>query len=216
MNNDPFDIIRLRDEGDGDLAFQLETTAGLLDDHPAYRNQNHPPWVVGPTHLRECAVELKQASVAAKHDNSKEPERLLARDNAIQSLTFTGQFVFMFSVHAKDPTVLEIGLDLRHRSFTKDPPTRPEKPSKFTVKHTGVSGCIYASINAWEGKGSVELQICEGDPADEAAWRILDIFHSCRMRASGLEPASKCHFRARIQNDAGKGPWSEVVDLIIL
>ena len=216
MSCDPFDIARLRDEGDGDLALQLETTAGLLDDHPVYKDQNHPSWLTGPGRLRECAANLKHASVAAKQDDSKEPERLVARDTAIQQITFAGQVIAMFSVHENDPSHLQIGLDLKHRNYSKEPPRKPEKKPNLQVKHTGVSGSLYASVNTWEGRGSVELQICDGDPKDEASWRVVNIFHSCRMRVEDLEPAKRIYFRARYRNDVGIGPWSEVVEIIVL
>ena len=217
MSYEAFVTHHLKDLSDGDLALQLETMADIFEDHRAYRGLNLPPCIPGPTHLREHSVDVKHAAAAAKLDQSKEAERLLAREKGVQAITFASQYVVMFSAHEQDPTLLEnIGLETRHRSYSKESLKIPEKPSKFIVKHTGVSGSITASVNRWEGKGSVELQICEGDPADETSWRTLDIFHSCRMRANGLEPAKRVYFRARLQNDRGKGPWSEVVELIIL
>lgn len=217
MSTEMFFLTYLKDLSDGDLALQLETMGDILEDHRAYKDQNLPPWIIGPADLRECSVDVKHSSAAAKQDDSKETERQLARQKGVQAITFASQYVVMFSAHENDPTLLEnIGLEPRHRTFTKEAVRKPGSPTKFTVKHTGVSGSIKASVNRWEGKGSVELQICEGDPADEASWKTVDIFHSCRMRADGLEPAKKCYFRARLRNDAGKGPWSEIIELIIL
>lgn len=215
--SDVYVTSHLKELSDGDLALVADTMADDLDEHPAYKDKNNPPCIPGPPKFREHAVALKRISAAAKQDGSKEGERQLVRENTVQDITFASQFVVMFSAHEKDPSLLEkLGLETRHRSYNREPLRKPEKPSKFIVKHTGVSGNIYASINSWEGKGSVELQISDGDPADEDSWRTLNIFHSCRMRVDGLEPARKCHFRARIRNDVGTGPWSEVVELIIL
>jgi len=219
MSYDVYVISRLRDLSDGDLALQLEIMADILEDHRAYKGQDLPPCIPGPPNFREHSVELKHASAAAQLDENAEPGRIAAvRENSIQDLTFSIQYVVMFSTHEKDPTLLDkLGLETRHRSFTKETLRVPDKPTKFSVKHnTGSSGSVNASTNSWEGKGSVELQICEGDPADEASWRTLNIFHSCRMRVDGLEPARRCYFRARLRNDAGNGPWSDVVGLIIL
>ena len=218
MASDSFVTNHLKDLSDGDLALQLEMMADVLDDHEAYRDQNLPPCITGPPHLREHAAELKHAAAAAKQDESKDPGRLAAaRENGIQGINFAAQYVVMFSVHAKNPALLDsLGLETRHRSYTKEAVKKPGDVTKFIVKHTGVTGSISAYVNNWEGKGSVELQICEGNPADEASWRTLNIFHSCRMRVNGLEPAKRCYFRARLRNDLGNGPWSEVVELIIL
>jgi len=218
MSSEMFVTSHLKDLSDGDLALQLEMSGDILEDHQAYKGQDLPPWIQRPIDLREHAVELKHASAAAKQEESKVSPRLIAaREKGIQGLMFAYQYVVMFSAHANDPTLLDnLGLETRHRSYAREALRKPEKPLKFIVKHTDSSGSIYAFVNRWEGKGSVELQICEGDPADEASWRTLNIFHSCRMRANGLEPAKRCYFRARILNNAGKSPWSEVVELIIL
>ena len=216
--SDVFVTSHLKDLSDGDLALQLEMSADIFEDHQAYKGKDLPPWILGAADLRGHAVELKHASAAAKQEENKVSPRLVAaREKGIQGLMFAYQYVVMFAAHANDPTLLDnIGLETRHRSYARGALRKPEKPVKFMVKHTDSSGSIYAFVNSWEGKGSVELQICEGDPADEASWRTLNIFHSCRMRASGLEPAKRCYFRARILNNAGKSPWSEVVELIIL
>jgi len=213
MANEIFVTSHLKDLSDGDLALQLEMSGDILEDHQAYKGKDLPPWIVGAAHLRGHAVELKHASAAAKQEENKVSPRLVAaREKGIQGLMFAYQYVVMFAAHANDPTLLDnIGLETRHRSYARGALRKPEKPVKFMVKHTDSSGSIYAFVNSWEGKGSVELQICEGDPADEASWRTLNIFHSCRMRASGLEPAKRCYFRARILNNAGKSPWSEIL-----
>jgi len=218
MANDMFVTSHLKDLSDGDLALQLEMSADIFEDHQAYKGKDLPPWIIGAADLRAYAVELKHASAAAKQEEGKVSPRLIAaREKGIQGLMFAYQYVVMFSAHENDPTLLDnIGLETRHRSYSKEPIREPEKLSKFIVKHTGVSGSINASVANWEGKGSVELQICERNPADEASWRTLNIFHSCRMRVDGLEAAKRCYFRVRLRNDAGTGPWSEVFELIIL
>lgn len=218
MDYNVFNLAHLKDLSDGDLALQVDTMADLFDGHPAYKDQTLPPWIVGPAQLRAHSVDLRHLSPAAKHDESKEAERQQVREKVVQAITFSSQYVVMFAAHENDSSHLEnIGLEPRHRNYNKEAPKKPGMTKKFVVKHNqGVSGSVIASVNAWEGKGSVELQVCEGDPANEASWRTINIFHSCRMMVDGLEPATRCHFRARLRNDAGNGPWSEVVELIIL
>lgn len=221
-NNHPFDKVfnpaPLRDLSDGDLALHVETVADVFDDHPAYKDKTLPPWIIGPEHLRGYSANLRHLSHAAKLDESKEPERQQVREKNIQGVTFSKQYVVMFAAHENNPGLLEtIITEPRHRNYTKEVPRKPGGTKKFSVKHnTGVTGSIIAAVNAWEGKGTVELQICEGDPTIESSWRTVNIFHSCRIVVEGLESAKRCYFRARLRNDAGNGPWSEVIELIIL
>lgn len=207
----------LRDLSDGDLALYVETLADLYDDHPAYKDQTLHPCIIGPEHLRGHSVNLRHLSLAAKLDESKEPERQQVREKIIQEVIFSKQFVVMYAAHENDPGLLENIVEHRQRNYSKEMPKKPGIPKKCSVKHNqGVSGSVIVAVNAWEGKGSVELQVCQGDPANEASWRTVNIFHSCRMVVDGLEPATRCYFRVRLRNDAGNGPWSEVIELIIL
>lgn len=216
--NPVFNPAPLRDLSDGDLALHVETVADVFDDHPAYKDKTLPPCIIGPEHLRGHSANLRHLSHAASLDESKEPDRQQAREKNIQAVTFSKQYVVMYAAHENDPGLLEAMVaEPRHRNYTREVPKAPGATKKFSVKHNpGVSGSILAAVNAWDGKGTVELQICEGDPANEASWRTVNIFHSCRMLVEGLEAAKRCFFRARLRNDAGNGPWSEVIELIIL
>ena len=215
--SDTYDTQRLKDLSDGDLALEFETMADLMEEHLAFKDQNLSPCIPGPAQIRAHALEIKQTSTAAKLDTTKEPERLAAREKAVQSAKFSCQYVVMFSTHANDPSLLDnVGVE-RVRKATRSTAVKiPDKFKKFTVTHGKESGTVKVYVNSWEGKGSVEVQICYGDPSLQESWQTSKLFHSCHFTMKGLEPARRTYFRVRLLNDAGVGPWSDVVELIIL
>lgn len=215
--SDVYDIQGLKGLSDGDLVFHLETMADLLEEHPAFKDQILSACIPGPVKIREHSVEIKQASTAAKQDPAKEPVRQEVREKAVQSVKFTCNYVAMYAAHANDPSLLDtIGMDRSHRSSRNMAVKPPKRFEKFTVAHGNESGTVKIYVNKWEGKGSVEVQMCTADPSQEESWRTIQIFHSCHMKLKGLEPAQRAYFRVRLITDAGNGPWSDVLELIII
>ncbi|WP_224983844.1 fibronectin type III domain-containing protein [Geomonas agri] len=212
-----FDIPSLKDLSDGDLALHGENIAENLEEHPAFKFQTLPPCIPGPSQIRQDATLVKQTSTAARLDPSKEPERQAARDKMIQSIRFSCQYVVMYATHENDPSHLDtVGVPRAHRAVRNTTAKLPEKFSKVKVSHGDKSGAIKIYVNKWEGKGSVEVQICYGDPGSEGSWQLLKIAHYCHIAHEGLEPARRAYFRARLLNEAGVGPWSDAVELIII
>lgn len=215
--SEAYDIQGLKELSDGDLALHGEGMADLLEDHPAFKDQNLHPCIPGPVTIREDALQVKQTSTAARHDPSKEPERQAAREKMLQSIRFCCQYVVMYSRHANDPGLLDtIGVKRAQKASRSYGVKMPKKFNKFSVTHGQESGTVKIYVNSWVGKASVQLQICYGDPALEESWQTITISHHCHSTLKGLEPARRVYFRARLQNDAGVGPWSDVVELIIL
>lgn len=215
--SDVYDIQRLKGLSDGDLALHLENMADRMEEHPAFKDQTLSPCVPGPVKIRGHAVEIKHASNAAKLDPSKEPELQEARERAIQSTRFTCNFVVMYATHVNEPGQLDtIGMERSHRSYRSSAIKPPKRFEKFTVGHGEESGTVKIYVNKWEGKGSVEVQMCTGDPSQADSWRTIQICHSCHIKLKGLEPAQRAYFRVRLINDAGNGPWSDVLELIII
>ena len=215
--SETYDIQRIKELSDGDLALQGETMADLMEKHPAFKDQILSPGIPGPAQIREIAQEVKQSSTAAKYDQTKEPWRVAAREKLLQSIKFSCQYVVMYSAHVNNPSLLdEIGVDRAHRAPRSSGVKMPKKFDKFSVTHGKKSGTVKIHVNSWEGKASVHVQVCYGDPALEESWQTIKMSHYCHSTLTGLEPARRLYFRARLQNDAGVGPWSDVVELIIL
>lgn len=215
--SEPFDYTSLKDLSDGDLALQLENTADLMENNVAFNEGNRSSCVPGPDALRSLAVEIKHIANAVRHDPSKEQERGSARERAVQSIKFSCQHLVMYSVHVNEPGLLDtIGVNRAQRTPRAGSLKIPRKLDKFSVSHAKKSGGVKIYVNSWEGKASVDTQVCYDDPAQESSWQPLKLSHYCHFTAEGLEPARRAYFRARLINDAGTGPWSNVVELIIL
>lgn len=216
--SEAFNIQALKDYSDGDLALHLDNMGDLLDAHPAFQLPNRSPCVPAGDNMREHSTRIKATSIAAKHDPTKIPERDAARETALRDVTFCCQHTVMFATHTNDPSHLDtIGVERakKHTRNTKVGP--PEQLTLFTVTHLhGESGAVKIHVNAWEGKGSVLVQICYGDPSREDSWSAIKTGHSCNFTIHQLEAARRAFFRARVQNDAGASPWSKVVELIII
>lgn len=215
--SEPYDMQSIKELSDGDLALQGETMADLMEEHPAFKDQTLSPGIPGPTEIRENSHDVKQTSTAAKHDPTKEPDRAAARERMLQSIKFCCQYVVMYATHVNNPSLLDtIGVERARRAPRSSGVKMPKKFDKFTVTHGEESGTVKIHVNSWEGKASVQVQICYGDPALEESWQTIRMSHYCHFTLKGLEPARRAYFRARLQNDAGIGPWSDVVALIIL
>ena len=211
------DIQELHSSSDGDLALFLENMAGCMDEHPAYKGQNVPDCVPQGHHMRAHSAEVKQIATAVKQDPSREPERIPIRERAYRSVKFAWQYVVMYATHVNEPKLLDtLGVKRVRRAPRNMTVKKPVSLHKFTVAHGKDSGTVKVHVNSWEGKGSVELQICYSDPAQEASWQALRMSHYCHFIVDGLEPARRAYFRARFVNDAGVSAWSEVVELIII
>ncbi|MGE5463041.1 MAG: hypothetical protein ACM3PS_06790 [Syntrophothermus sp.] len=92
----------------------------------------------------------------------------------------------------------------------------PTKFDRFTVTHGKESGTVKIHVSSWEGKGSVDVHICYGNPESEESWQPIKMAHYCHFTVDGLEPARRAYFRARLIKDSGIAPWSDVVELIII
>ncbi|MBJ6798548.1 fibronectin type III domain-containing protein [Geomonas propionica] len=215
--SEPFDIAGLKELSDGDLALCGETLADHLEGHAAYKEQDVPKCIPGPGMLRDDSQQVKQASNAARQDPSKEPQRLEKREKMIQSIKFSCQYVVMYATHNNDPSHLDGVPVNRHQKAPRTTAVKlPKQFNKFKVSHGDKSGTIKIYVSSWEGKGSVELKVCYGDPALAESWQPLKISHYCHFTVEGLDPARRAYFRARLMTDAGVGPWSEVKELIII
>lgn len=206
----------LKDLSHGDYALKLKYLANLFDNHRAYQGTNLPPWIHGGQHLREHADLIIEAIEAAEQDKSKEEEILAAREKSDRSLNFAVQYVTMYSDHHNDPTCLGgLGLEYKHKIYNKEK-RLPEQPTKLIAKNEeGAGDVVLFTNNGFGQKGSIEVQINDGDPADEASWRTWDHYFNCKIEIKGLEQVKKYYFRVRFKNSAGYGPWSKVVALVV-
>ena len=201
---------------DGDFILKLKSLGILFDVHPAYQT-SVPVWVPGGGHFRRHADNLEQAVAAAATDKSKDEERIGIREQGAKAINFASSYVAMYAAHHQDPgALLNLGLELKHKTYNRDASKKlPLKPTKFSAKDDEGVGNMVAFVNNGFGKGSVQLQITDQEPQDEASWRTVGHFYKCRMEVKGLEPVKRYYLRARFRNAAGNGPWSDVISLVV-
>ncbi|WP_136526184.1 fibronectin type III domain-containing protein [Geomonas ferrireducens] len=210
------DIQSLKELSDGDLALRAENIADIMDGHGAFQ-EPRSRWAPTGDQLREEAQLVKQASHAARLDPTKESERVAAREKLIQTIRYCCQCIVMYATYTKDPGELDtIGVDRTHKTPRNWALKIPEKFHRFKATHGKESGSVKFHVNSWEGKASVELQFTYGPPDQESSWQRLMVSNYCHFTHNGLEAARRAFFRSRLINNAGIGPWSDVVELIIL
>jgi len=207
--------IDVSDLSDGDLILKFRDFGRRCGEHLAFK-EDAPACVPGPAHYMELADDMTLVLEGGLDGKQKEADALAIREKGVRFMTFSTQYIVMFSHHHNDPTMLTtLGMELKSRTHKKAPqsavPPRPE----LSVKDDSESGTVSVTVNNRPRKGSIELQVTEGSPYDEASYRRVGNFYECRFKAKGLEPVKKCHFRCRFDAPAGPGPWSEIVTVVV-
>lgn len=208
--------IDVNDLSHGDLILRTRDFARYCEEHRAFK-EGAPPCVPGPAHYRELADSLTSAVQGGAGDTQKEAEAQAIRERIVRSMTFTAQFIVMFSDHHNDPGLLKIGFEMKTRPPYKKVARTvlPPRPSKFTVTDDKEPGTIYVTVGNRPRNGSVEVQVTDGSPADEASFWRLGNFYECRFKAKGLQSVKKYHVRCRFDTPAGPGPWSEIIAVVV-
>lgn len=202
----------------GEFIFHVTTQAVIIDGH-AYFTGPCPDYVSGASTLTALAEQLAAADrAAAGRDTNKLAEMKAIRADLEQRMDFNANHIVMLALTRKEPEQIHtFGYEPKQKSLHRIAKVAfPEKVKKITAKNGAVSGTAIISINRPTLFGSIELQICDGEPGDESSWRMVDIFYKCRMELKDLEPVKRYYFRARYKNAAGTGPWSEIVSLVVV
>jgi len=200
-----------------DLILTVSNIADHLESHPAF--QNAPEHVPGPPKLRQQVDDLtKVAHAIANGETHRKQELKDLQVGVERSVKFAAQHVVMVSIYKNDPTFLQnTGLEPKQRNYTRHfDQNVPAQPIGLDVKHSGTSGTVIVTVKSASDVVTRELQVALGEPSLETSWRTVGFYGKCKIVVSGLEPATRCHFRIRGVNDAGAGPWSATVALIIL
>uniref|UniRef100_A0A1D2A9B6 Fibronectin type-III domain-containing protein n=1 Tax=Auxenochlorella protothecoides TaxID=3075 RepID=A0A1D2A9B6_AUXPR len=100
-------------------------------------------------------------------------------------------------------------------------PVGPSPPQALAVESVGCRGAALSWAPPALDNGSPVLgyALQAGPAARRAGWRQVHVSDaaggSCVARVTGLDPGQEWVFRARAWNEAGEGPWSEVVTLAL-
>ena len=148
-------------------------------------------------------------------DKTKKFMRDNARAAVLKALTKISKWVSIVS--DDDATVLaSSGFHLKRERVKGHPHTAMPELGKTTIGHGALSGILVVKTDKVPGGLTCELEMTEGDPTDENAWRKagIGIFHTFKsMEVAGLTPGRKYYFRLRIHGAFGVTPWSATVSL---
>jgi len=101
------------------------------------------------------------------------------------------------------------GYDLRHDIVQSDSSDPLPAPTNFTFTRGDASGTMVASADNLPGAGSFILQICTGDPAVEANWKVKGTFRHCsKIITDGYTPGTVYYARLQGIGSNGPGIWA--------
>ncbi|QWV94160.1 hypothetical protein KP004_02920 [Geomonas oryzisoli] len=209
------DISELTKLSDGDLIQETLRFAERIRAHRAFQDlQKHVP---GPDRLTELATKLGITSEAARYgDKLKAEERDNTRDEIITAFIFACQHSVMVATHEKDPSLMDIGYQLSHRTYPAKPAssTLPGQPDKVDLRPGPKgSGIFWIIVSKIAGMGSIEAQYTE-NPSDEASWTSVERSYLCKIELK-LDLVKRYYIRVRYHNNTGYGPWSAVTDIVL-
>jgi hypothetical protein len=175
-----------------------------------------PPWITSLEALGQGADMLETAlQRAVNRDILMVQERDAKQLGVKKDLCTIARFVEL-AVDGDRAAVKAAGFSLRPQSKAKSPMELPPAPI-FTVSHGDDEGTANGKAPSDRRAKSFRVQVTEGDPADEAGYRVVEDFPlASKMIIRGLEPGKLYWFRASILSSAGRGPWSKPVSLRIL
>lgn len=194
--------------------------ADALEAHPNYKEPPPHP-VPGPAELRASAVRFQAVVNEADTGNrNKKAERDALRPMTEVELEILKQWAQWKAYKENDLSwITNIGIPQKKKGLTARTSASSHPvgtPEKIKVEQ-GASGVALVTVNKVLAAILYYVQICDGDPSDEAAWKTFDKFTGCRgMQVTGLQPGKIYHFRVRAFGAAGYGPWSAIVKMMVI
>lgn len=105
-------------------------------------------------------------------------------------------------------------------SYTRGGPpdlSPPGAPLDLRLRHGTVSGSIAARYRPQRRASTNEVQVTEGDPNDESAWRTHSFHRSGRAELAGLPPGALIWVRVRTIGLRGvMGAWSDPAQIRVV
>lgn len=93
----------------------------------------------------------------------------------------------------------------------------PAAPQNLRLKHAGPIGSIQARYRAARRPSMNEVQVCTGNPNEEAAWRTAGMFQGQKVTLTGLTPGTIVWVRVRTAGLRGKmGSWSDPAEIMVI
>lgn len=143
-------------------------------------------------------------------------QRNAAREEFTELLRRVAKYV-EFVAHGDEEALRSTGFELQ-REPARTPRSGTLAASQgFKLRRGDFSGQVEVSAGRVEGAGNYEVQVCLGDPTNEANWRYALSSPGCtRLLVQDLPRLQTCWVRMRGVNAHGVGLWSEPVSITVL
>jgi hypothetical protein len=203
--------------GNPDFIIHLGGIGDALKLHSAYLNL--PEEVPKPARFHDLAARLTVAVKAAQYgDSQKKAELDAIRLEAEEASAALAHWALIRFLATKEQSVLaNLGLIPKKPVVKNQNQASETAPQNVRVKHGKISGTAILSSGRVTGSASLEVHICQGDPMSEESWKLYDHFPHCsHMELKGLEIGKMYYFRIRCLGNNGHGPWSAIVNLMVI
>lgn len=207
-----------------DFIVFLNILAEKTETHSALKE--YPEYFSSPEKLRGQATLLGQLrDASANGDRGKKAEKLAVWEETKLAVIMNAQHITMLSLHRNDPSILlNTGYSLKQKHSGKSTSSSstdllaetPGLALKYVQSGSGpVAGSFTVHITRAKNKASTELQMSD-KPSDESSWNSQGIYAKARIDYKGQQSEKRLYFRARYHHDGGVGPWSQVVNILVL
>ncbi|GFO60238.1 hypothetical protein GMST_25630 [Geomonas silvestris] len=211
------DVTSLKGIPVNDLIVLLGTMGSHIKAHEMYQE----PFIEGVLNgdgFIDLSWKLQQAQDdAATKDTGKRAYLEQFIQECIVNIRIFVNYAEIRAARHKDQRYLE-GLGLKKKEKKKNSRSSYGPlgaTERFVVKHGPVSGSLIFQIAKVLAAVHYDLEMCFGDPNNEADWHAAGTFLNTRnVRLDGLEPGKVYYFRVRVFGPGGFGPWSNVIKIM--
>ena len=183
--------------------------------------QEVPEGVPHGTEIKDAGTRYHDLTYAVMTGvSAKKAERDAFGEKAVQTATLALTWAGMrYLREGNFELITGLGVDQKKKPQPRTTtPVSVDAPGKVEVIHAKNSGAVRILLGRVTGAVTYMVQICQGDPNDEAAWGMEQHFTRIKsgLDLTGLEPGKVYYFRVRCLGHAGLGPWSAYVHIMVI
>lgn len=215
-----FDLASLKVMPVNDMIVLLGTMGSHIKQHEKYQDPFMDGVLNGDGFI-DLSRQLQQANDdASTKDITKKAYLDQLFQECIVNIRIFVNYAEIRAARHKDQRYLE-GLGLKKKEQKKRSSRSSfgplGAPERFVAKHGPVSGSLIFQIAKVLAAVHYDLEVCFGDPNNEANWQAAGTFLNTRnVRVDGLEPGKTYYFRVRVFGPGGYGPWSNTIKIIVV
>ncbi len=153
---------------------------------------------------------LEAAAIAAMGGGVDDTANMHAKeytlDMSLKLLVFYVYSIAVQNLITADAVALSAGMELRKQAV--------HTAREFTVSVTENAGEVKLSTKAVK-RATYMWEMCT-DPSNEENWEIAGQGTRAKLLVTGLTSATRYYFRVSVINKDGQGPWSNVLNTVVL